>query len=69
MQNTPVRAAAEGMPKNMTPRERLDFHAREFARAARDIDPLATECWVGDGVGDNPQRYMVIVSHKLGKEA
>ncbi|WP_095199877.1 hypothetical protein [Mesorhizobium carmichaelinearum] len=47
-----------------SPRERLDFQAREFARAARDLDPLATDCWIGNGVGDNPQRFMVAVSRK-----
>ena len=75
MPNIIVQVAAEGLPTERdiinedgtsidTPRERLDYHAREFARAALYLDPLATEALVGEGVGDSPHRYSVIVSRK-----
>ena len=65
MPNTPVRAAAEGLPKNMTAEERLKFHAAQFAKAAQEIEPAATVWWMGRCVGDEALgRFTLIGSWK-----
>ncbi|CAI2932470.1 hypothetical protein [Aminobacter niigataensis] len=41
---------------------RLEFHAKAYSMAARDIDPTATSLWMGRAVDDsNPQRFNVVV--------
>lgn len=52
----------------MTARERPNYHAEQYARAAREIDPTATELWRGEAVDDdNPQRFNLIVARKQGR--
>lgn len=45
-----------------TAEERLRYHAKHYARAARLIDPTATLLWMGRAVDDsNPQRFSLNV--------
>jgi hypothetical protein len=41
---------------------RLEFHAKAYAMAARDIDPTATSLWMGRAVDpDNPHRFNIVI--------
>ncbi|GAA4121598.1 hypothetical protein ACFFTN_21080 [Aminobacter aganoensis] len=41
---------------------RLLYHAKAYARAARDIDPTAGEMWMGRAVdADNPHRFNIVI--------
>lgn len=48
--------------RQFTAQDRLKYHAQAYGRAAKEIDPTATELWMGTGVGDNPQRFSLIVA-------
>ncbi|MHB2265688.1 hypothetical protein [Aliihoeflea sp. PC F10.4] len=59
-------APASASPQTMSAQERLDFHAKEFAKAARELDPTAEIMWLGNAVPGLPggPRFSVIVSAK-----
>jgi len=41
---------------------RLEFHAKAYAMAARDIDPTATSLWMGRAVDpENPHRFNIVI--------
>lgn len=41
---------------------RLEFHAKAYAMAARDIDPTAGEMWMGRAVdAENPHRFNIVI--------
>lgn len=48
---------------------RLKHHAKEFAKAAKEIDPTATELWIGRAVDSIPggARFSAIVQTERGR--
>ncbi len=60
LQNQPWRAGSA--------EERLKHHAKEFAKAAKELDPTAEELWIGKAMPALPggYRFSAIVSTRQG---
>lgn len=48
-----------------TAERRLKFHAKQYAKAAREIDPTAQTMWMGRAIGDiDARRFQLVVSRE-----
>lgn len=58
-------------PWQMTAEDRLTYHAKEFAKAAHELDPEAEELWIGraESALKGGPRYSAIVSAKQEKRS